>query len=107
MSWFSKTPVVEVEPPETDIDRLAKCEAECIFADAAWNQACANLRGYNIEHEQNRFMFTNKHGDSYVQTMCADMERKCFERKLRETLDRRNEALSARATLLLKLGLIK
>jgi hypothetical protein len=106
VSWFSKSAAAEVEPPETDETRLAKAKCEAIFAEAAWNEACAALRSFNIQHEQNRFAFTNAFDTTYIVTMANSAERKRLERDVRQAKHRRDQALNTRANLLLRLGLI-
>jgi hypothetical protein len=102
--WFR--PEVVQETPATDEGRLAQVEAERIFSEAAYDLAVKNLRDYNDAHRQGTFAYKN--GDTLrIQTMCADAERRRLEKKVRAALDRRNKALSERANLLLKTGMIR
>src|ERR1700730_2829863 len=104
--WPFAGAVAEVEPPETDEDKLAAAEREAIFAEGAYDMAGGTLRGFNIQHEQNRFAFTN--GDvTYIQTMAADAERKFLEKDVRTALERRNRAWAARAEMLRVTGKIR
>jgi len=106
MNFFSKSAAAEAEPPETDQDRLAHAEAEVIFAEGAWDSAVENLRAYNHAHRQMPFSYRT--GDvTRIVTMVNDAERRRFERDVRVALDRRNKALSERAHLMMRLGLIR
>lgn len=107
MTWFNKSAAVaESEPIETDVDRLAKCEAERIFSESAYDLAVKKLRTFNAANVQMPFSFTT--GDvTRIQTMVNSAERKFLERQVRLTLARRNEALSARGDLMMRMGLIR
>jgi hypothetical protein len=109
MRWFRKSPVaveLELDPPPTAEEQLAEAERECAFSEFEFNSSVSRLRGYNIEHEQNRFSFTND-TTTYIQTLCADAERRYLENQVRKTLARRNEAWSRRARLMLEMGKIR
>lgn len=105
--WFNRQSAV-VEPEqavETDADKLARAEAECIFSAQAYDLAVASLRAHEREHGQNSFAFTDGvHGT--VQTFINDMTRRRLEKEIRETMARRNAALAERADLMMRLGLI-
>jgi hypothetical protein len=106
MSWFHKSAAV-AEPPETDADKLAKASAEAIFAEQAFDLAVATLREHNSLHAQNQFAFTNEFKTTFVTTMATDAIRKRLERDIREAMSRRNRALSVRADLMMKMGMIR
>jgi len=106
VTWFAKSAAFEAEAPETDEDRLAHVEAELIFAERAWDAAVRGLRSYNDAHRQMPMSFTN--GETVrIITMCNDAERRHLEKDVRVALARRNKALSDRADLMLRLGLIR
>ena len=103
---LTKSAVVVAEPPETDVDRLAKASAEVIFAEGAFDSAVRDLRAYNDAHRQMPFSYTT--GDvTRIQTMASDAVRRRLEKDVRTAIDRRNKALSARANLMMRLGLIR
>jgi hypothetical protein len=107
MFWFRKSAaVIELDPPQTDHDRLAEAETECAFAESEFNLSVNALRGYNIQYEQNRFCFTNA-DTTFIQTLTNDLERRFLETTVRKTLDRRNRAWAARAELLRTLGRVR
>jgi hypothetical protein len=92
--------------PETGEDKLAAAHAEALFAETRWNAAVAALRAFNVEHEQNSFSFQS--GDlTRIQTLVGNAQRSRLEADVRATLARRNAAWSARADLMLKLGVIR
>jgi hypothetical protein len=104
MGWF--TPEISEGFPETDQDRLAYAEAERIFSEAAYDLAVKNLRDYNDTHRQGTFAYKN--GDiTRIQTFCNDAVRKRLEAEVRSAYDRRNKALSERANLMMKTGMIR
>jgi hypothetical protein len=106
MSWFNKSAVAEPEPIETDVDRLAKAEAERIFSESAYDLAVNNLRAFNLANVQIPFSYTNE-TTTRIQTMCNSAERQFLERQVRLALARRNKALAERGNLLMRMGLIR
>jgi hypothetical protein len=108
VSWFfHKSQVVAAAEPEpSPTDTLAHAEAECIFAESAWDVAVSALRHYNVEHAQMPFSYTTGEVTRVV-TMVNDFERLRLEKAVRAALDRRNTSLSERADLMMRMGLIR
>ena len=104
---FENSVAVEAEPPETGQDKLAACEAECLFSEAEFNLAVNSLSDYNMENVQSRFAFTNAFDVTYITTMAVSAERKFLERNVRQTLARRNRAWRARSEALVGAGNIR
>jgi hypothetical protein len=105
---FGKAQVVEVEPPPVQSPELQLAELNrlCHEAEGRFNSDVAALRRYNATNEQEPLVF--KSGDTLrIQTFTNDLERLRLEKSVRESLSRRNRAWSARADLLLKLGVIQ
>jgi hypothetical protein len=103
--WFA--PEISEGFPVSDEDRLAEVERETIFAEAEFNRAVSALRSFNLENMQMPICFTNSSGITRIQTLAHDGQRAFLERDVRHTLERRNKAWAARATLLLELRVIK
>jgi hypothetical protein len=103
--WFA--PEISEGFPVTAEDRLADAEKEAIFAEAEFDRAVSALRNFNIENQQMPMSFTNSSGITRIQTLAHDGQRACLERDVRQTLERRNKAWAARATLLLELKEIR
>jgi hypothetical protein len=106
VTWFSKSAVAEVEPPDTDQDLLARAEAEMIFANESYDSAVLALRQHNLQHAQSALAYTNA-DTTYVQTFCNDAMRRKLEKDVRLALDRRNKALETRGALMLRMRMIK
>jgi hypothetical protein len=81
VNWFRKS-VAEVEPTETDADRLEAAKQEREAATAAYRAACQNApnRRRSFGYETGR--------TSYIQTPKGDAAQQASDRAVRETRTR-------------------
>jgi hypothetical protein len=103
---FSQAGTVELEAPTLPAEQLAAVDRECREAEHQFNTDASALRSYNIENAEQPFRVRN--GDVlHIQTRINDLERQRLERAFRKSYERRNQAWSTRADLMLKSGLIR